>query len=469
MKKNSNNIFTSAIAMAAVTLTAIFTACSNNDDPVIDDTTMVSTYTITVDADLVSDNATTRALDIDGTGVIKSTWAATDKVAVYYKNKNTFVGTLSPTTTGTASTTLTGTLSFPAAHPANSSYDLFLYFPSRDVSYDNQSGTLATIAQNNDCAEATVDITAVDNTNKVITTGSASFTKQQAIVKFILKDKSGNSISASRLSISDNKRKLVVTSNGSTTTNGCITITSLTPTSNYYVALQGIEDCDIFLSAIVGTDVYHYYKNNITFENGKSYTVTVKMEKMQSIQLWENGPYWADYNLPGHYQWGATTPSSSCNSESCPYYEKIDNKWTWTKYTDKGATLELIDDAARSNWGTPWRMPTSADFQALKDNTTFTYYQGENKYKGRNGILLTGKGSFSDKSIFLPYTGYWSGATTIFGVDSNGEPTGGYYWSSSQDANVTNLAIEFGFSSTTPTLTNHPSRTRGCAIRPLHD
>lgn len=459
MKNNLCNI----CAIGALLITAgmgMSTSCTNYDDPLTANLADEGgVYTVVIDATLTATDVNqTRALGFDG-GALKTTWAATDKVSVYYKNNS--VGTLSPSSTGTATTMLTGTLSFTD----NPNSTLYLYLPGKDMAYDQQDGTLVTLASETDYATATADIKAVDRDNKIVTVAATTFTKQQAVVKFMLKDKDGNSIKPTSLSITDDKRKLVATSDGTTTTKGFIAVTSATATDEYYVALQGISESGLSLSAVIGTDVYSYYKDNVTFENGKYYTVTVKMEKMgEAVQLWDGGPYWAEVNLPGHYQWAAVTPNTKCDDESCPYREKIDNKWTWTKYIDDDnkVTLEEIDDAARQQWGSPWRMPTAAEFKALDENTTYVIYKDNDKYRGiYQGILLTGKGSYSDKSIFLPYTGYWSGSSTIGGLYT------GHYWSSS--LYNSSQAVECSFSSGGLSVSNYPFRTRGCAIRPVHD
>lgn len=439
-----------SVLLATVT-TGMFTSCTNNDDSVLDNNATENIYTITVDANMAAGDANlTRALSLNGI-TLKSTWESTDRIKVYYKNKA--VGTLSPTSSGDASTTLSGTLSFASDALPNKSYKLMLYYPDKDVSYEGQDGTLATIAANTDCAQAEVSMTNIDNTNKTITAGVAAFTKQQAIVKFTLKDKDGNSINASKFTICDSKRNLIATNNGSATTNGFIAVTSSSATDEYYVALSGVSESDLSLSVVIGSDVYNYYRSNVTFNNGNFYAVTVKMEKMgEGIQLWDGGPYWAENNLPGYYQWAAVFPNNKCDRESCPYYDKV---WKWTGYRDVGATLNIADDAARQQWGFPWRMPTIAEFKALAENTTYTIYSA--------GILLTGKGSYSDKSIFLPYTGYWAGSSTLYGDNT------GHYWSSSQSASITAYACQFGFSTGAPSTSDTPPRTRGCAIRPVHD
>ena len=61
---------------------------------------------------------------------------------------------------------------------------------------------------------------------------------------------------------------------------------------------------------------------------------------------------WADYK----YGNGTSSPDPT---EMAKYMTKYNS-------TDGLTTLEAVDDAAVANWGGSWRMPTTADFQALR-------------------------------------------------------------------------------------------------------
>lgn len=99
------------------------------------------------------------------------------------------------------------------------------------------------------------------------------------------------------------------------------------------------------------------------------------------VQLWENGPKWAKYNI-----------DASGNKES-----------------EYGAYISLespsYNDGATHYWGDNWRTPTKEEFQTLYENCTSQWVTNYNE-SGKNGILITGKGVFSDNSIFLPAAGY---------------------------------------------------------------
>ncbi len=82
-------------------------------------------------------------------------------------------------------------------------------------------------------------------------------------------------------------------------------------------------------------------------------------------------------------------------------------------------------------------MPTSEEIQALVDNCTTTWITTN----GVSGRLVTGKGAYANRSIFLPAAGY--------GYDSYLYDPGSYgnYWSSSPDSDDSDLAWYLDFNS----------------------
>lgn len=97
-------------------------------------------------------------------------------------------------------------------------------------------------------------------------------------------------------------------------------------------------------------------------------------------------------------------------------------------FTDNKTTLEPDDDAAHVHWGGNWRMPTSAEWEELEENCTWTW----TKQNGIDGKLVTSK--VNGNSIFLPATG---GHFPRGFCDAGTE---GYYWSSSLYCNDPNNA-----------------------------
>ncbi len=247
-----------ALLLAGVT----FSACSNDSDeadvqPVSPVASQV--YKMTIEATKGSDNATTRALSESGDGTLTATWATNEKV--YVKKGTEWVeGYLQPETAG-ATANLSGEFT-NTTFAANE--EITLQFPkSGDISYDGQIGTLADIAANFDYATATATIASVDGDNRISVSGHVSFVSQQAIVKFTLK-KGATPIDVNSLVV--------------TVGSNSYTVNPASATSELYVALPGFSSQSISLKAFGSDDkIYEYSKSGITFDNGKYYTVSVKM------------------------------------------------------------------------------------------------------------------------------------------------------------------------------------------------
>ncbi len=185
---------------------------------------------------------------------------------------------------------------------------------------------------------------------------------------------------------------------------------------------------------------------NLTTNGGtvKLYAVWFKFE---GVQLWEDGPYWAETNVGaenpwdyGYYfwwgdtigykwennKWVASDGSSSnfsfeeANAPTCGKdYAAIDNEgWTIC------SVLAPKYDAARAHLGENWRMPTESEFDDLCDNCIWTW----TTINGVEGYIVSGKGVYSDASIFLPAAGYGDGIN--FSLDYYKGPSDGCYWSS---------------------------------------
>ena len=153
------------------------------------------------------------------------------------------------------------------------------------------------------------------------------------------------------------------------------------------------------------------------------------------VQLWEGGPYWAKNNLgattpqgTGYYfMWGDTVGykrvGDSWNAvdgsvtgfefkgANCPTYNKSPSQLKSAGYVDSEDRLVATHDAATKFLGAPWRMPTSSEISALRSNTTCAC----TTRNGVSGILITGKGDFASKSIFIPFAGVGSGTSLSSG------------------------------------------------------
>ena len=242
-----------------------FVACSS-DDSIIEESQQPANgkYTMTVEATKGSDDAvnsrTTRALSLDGK-TLNATWAEGEEVTVYNETKKAaLTGTLVAQSSG-ASTTLKGTLT----GTIENGDQLKLKFLS--PTYGTQDGTLTgsatSIDKVCDYAEATVSVTAVSGGN--ITTSTASFVNQQAIVKFTLKKKADNSDleipAATAFTVNDGTNDY--------------TVTPTSATNVLFVAIPATSTVN--LSTTVGGITYSYEKTGANLAAGNYYEIGVKL------------------------------------------------------------------------------------------------------------------------------------------------------------------------------------------------
>ena len=212
-----------------------------------------------------------------------------------------------------------------------------------------------------------------------------------------------------------------------------------------------------------------------------SFVVTIAAEAgagLGGVQLWEGGPYWAECNVGatepeeyGYYFWWGDTvgyerqgnawvaadgssSDFSFSSGNTPTYDKDNSALRTAGYIDATGNLTAAHDAATAHLGAPWRMPTSAEIDALLSNCTTTWITRN----GVNGRLVTGKGAYADRSIFLPAAGY--------GYDSDLNFPGSYgrYWSSSPNSDD---SYSLRFLSSSFYRDDNSPRRLGQSVRPV--
>ena len=177
----------------------------------------------------------------------------------------------------------------------------------------------------------------------------------------------------------------------------------------------------------------------------------------------------SDYGL--YFAWGDTqgyTAEQVGSGEGQKYFGWADYKYGngtsspgatgMTKYnsTDGLTTLEAVDDAAVANWGGSWRMPTTAEFQALGAAVNTVWTQVNNVY----GILCTDK-TDSSKTLFFPAAGNcYNGSVRDVGLS-------GSYWSSSLYTTRRQYAYFLDFGSGDAFWDDDYLRCYGFAVRPV--
>ena len=310
MKKFMTDIKTLAALFIAG---SAFTACSSDDNfeqPA--KPTTPKTCTLTVNA-TKGDDATTRALALDESGVknvLNATWTEGDKVTVYYMYERDMggghtmsmpieIGTLTAQSTG-ASTTLTGEITttgitvggmyggLSETHDLTMGDKLALSYSGTlgeglQSFSQKQDGSLQTLANYFDRAGAEVTVSSISGSTVTISGGTAVFQNYSYIIRFTLQDKAGNAINPSELTFectTTGEYSVVGTTNidiPATTyqTNGDGVVFVQLSQTNQTTGFSG----NITLTATVGNDTYTYTKSGVTFTNGEYYEITVKMLK----------------------------------------------------------------------------------------------------------------------------------------------------------------------------------------------
>ena len=212
-----------------------------------------------------------------------------------------------------------------------------------------------------------------------------------------------------------------------------------------------------------------------------SENIVISLELVPLVQLWEGGPYWARCNVGaekpedyGYYFWWGDTvgykrnvnddgwvsvangAAFSFGSGNCPTYGKGNATLKSQGYIDASGNLVTEYDAAAKHLGAPWRMPTDAEMSALISNCTTSWTTRNGVY----GRLVTGKGAYASKSIFLPAAGYGYGSG-LYRVGWDG-----YYWSSTPNSDDSSDAWRLGFGLSSFSRRND-LRFEGRSVRPV--
>ncbi len=186
-----------------------------------------------------------------------------------------------------------------------------------------------------------------------------------------------------------------------------------------------------------------------------------------------SGLLWATCNIGAdspeeygdYFAWGETQPKSDYSwstyqyangtSYTDPQLTKYcsNSNYGYNGFTDNLTTLLPEDDAATTNWGTDWRMPTIEEWQELFQYTTHIW----TTLNGVHGGLFT---ATNGNSLFLPAAGFRrDDILDDFGTRCD-------YWSSSLNTDSPNCARGITFFSYASGLDNC-FRCYGQSVRPV--
>ena len=196
-------------------------------------------------------------------------------------------------------------------------------------------------------------------------------------------------------------------------------------------------------------------------------TVEAEPNPLGGVQLWENGPYWAECNVGaikpeerGYYFWWGDTVGYSVNTNgatwtsdsegywhlegvkwvssdgaemnsspfvrsACPTARKSISQLQSAGYIDSTGNLVAAYDAARAHLGAPWRMPTYDDFADCTHKCDLIW----ETCNGVWGVRVTGRDAYVSRSIFLPAAGFGDDSDFCY-ADICCADSYGSYWSS---------------------------------------
>ena len=158
--------------------------------------------------------------------------------------------------------------------------------------------------------------------------------------------------------------------------------------------------------------------------NVKISLIAVKARPLGGVQLWADGPFFAECNV------GAAAPE-----EYGIHYN----------YPDAVV-------AVTNTFGSAWRIPTGNEMSGLVDNCD-SVWTTRNDVAGR---VFTGKGEYASKSIFLPAAGYNNSSVGERGV----------YWTSTLKKEKLQ-ALFFSSGETNPNTSQHTDAL--VPVRPVRD
>lgn len=142
-----------------------------------------------------------------------------------------------------------------------------------------------------------------------------------------------------------------------------------------------------------------------------------------------------------YYAWGETNAKVEYNDANCAHFG--------VEMGAIGGNAET--DPARDGWGGTWRLPTKAECQELIDKCAWEWDGAGYKITAENG-----------SEIFLPASGYYSGASLFYAGDH------GKYQTATPDPSNPKAAWSLSFSPTQKRLTNS-SRSYGLTVRPVSE
>ena len=276
MKKSQ--LFTLAAVLAA---SAAMTGCSSEqqmEDVTARQQLKGETYRAVITVTKPGFDNTTRTITQDGNALVTS-WLAGEKVYAYVGDDAATELAYSVTDADIDQENnqkATLHMNFTKEGGFQTGDQIMLYYLKPKAGYDDysgQKGTLADIAQNFDRMKTAIVVTAVipgTDSDNLLATTTANFARRQAITKFTIKKKSGESVED--LNVKANE-PLNIKYNDVT-----VDVTPESNTNEIYVALPATGSETAYRFESTGEDTKKYGSSkDVNLVNGSYYTATLQM------------------------------------------------------------------------------------------------------------------------------------------------------------------------------------------------
>lgn len=428
-----------------------FTACNGKNDPVLGDNTQTKGMVLKA---TVEQPAETRATIDASSADWHFAFAQGDEVRVnntYNSDNYTF-------------TNRGEDFVSEDARPTYKAATWFAYFPSRyrgEINLTNQPGSLAGVANLYALAGQTDEETTGEEGLSIAMSAKVAILKihnYKGSIDIQVKTSARNYVTGLETTWDKNVAYFNVTTN----TTGASLFTTNVQGFYYVVVPAGVQisikddETTIKSTTESGLTAGKYYELTIgTPTATKGIAKRTGDIEVTWVQLWENGPKFAEYNVGansviefgGYYCWGGSI-----------------DKDIFGRHNEGTTALTGEDDTATKLWGSNWRMPTKEDF----DHFSSKYHYCDVEWTIVNGVAgrkFTGRGDYASNSIFLPSAGYF--------LPNQGEvvaPGNGIFWSSEPESDSDpnpdpNYVYTLFFSNNSQSVSSDKHRDWGYSVR----
>lgn len=157
-----------------------------------------------------------------------------------------------------------------------------------------------------------------------------------------------------------------------------------------------------------------------------------------------SGTKWATYNVgatkPTEYgnffAWGEVKPKDAYFESTNKWYDSDSKRYTKYNSEDGLTTLFPEDDAATTNWGNAWRMPTLEEADELIKGCTWNQVPN---FKGSGVPVLIGISITNGNKICIPSAG------SLYGSENDDVGYDGGFWAISLDKSSPKRAFSLNF------------------------